>query len=204
MKNKIIFLALALIVTISLFQACSKEEVGGDSETIQNNEFVDTRNGEFTGVYYLNSNSFAFPQKNTQIAFNADSIVTTDFRRSAGPLSSNFTKVLGTLDPSYQNKPARRYDITITLRDTVFFFPRSWIKDTTAVSFSRKGSINLVPGVNSFYKTNRSETKMQYYDTTFKKLKDKFEYQVQLDNITYKDDIPATNTGTVFWLNHKM
>ncbi len=204
MRNKIFYLILALIVSVALFQGCSKEEIADGSSDIVLQDSLENRNGQFSGTYYIGANSFAFPQKNIQIAFNKDSIVSQSFKRSAGLFSDNYTKVLGTLDPSYQNKPARKYDVTITFRDTIYFFPKAWIKDTSAVSFNKIGSINLIPGANKVYQTVRSESKFKYYDTNYKKFKDIYMYQATLDTLQYTMPIPANNTGTIFWLNHKM
>lgn len=206
MKTKIIILLCYFIAVISLNPGCTKEEINdGSSDFVATDSLtVENRNGQFSGTYYIGTNSFAFPQKNIQIAFNRDSIRSQSFRRSPGTLWENFTKVLGTLDPSYQNKPARKYDITINFRDTTYFFSKAWIKDTSAVNFNKIGSINLIPGKDKVYQTIRTDEKLKYYDTNYKTLKDMFTYDVKLDSLQYKIPIPANNTGTIFWLNHKM
>ena len=85
--------------------------------------------------------------------------------------------------------------------------PEAWVKDTVATDFTilAANTTNLFAGKNKVYKTTRSKDfKVNYYDTSYQKLKDKFRYTVVLDTTTYLDYLPANNTGTVFWLNHKM
>lgn len=208
MKNTLLHLFLITILAVFTFQACTKDEEElpqGNTEVITKDSVaVENRNGTTSAIFYINSNSITYHQKLYQIAFNKDSIVNTTFVRTAGPTSENYTKVLGTLDPAYTNKPARKYDITVNLADTTYYFPATWIKDTTAITFTKVGSINLFPGKNKVYRTDRGVYKMKYYDTTYKKLKNKFEYSVQLDTTTYQDFLPAMNTGTIFWISHNM
>lgn len=192
---------LLFISAIILILQCAKDS---DINILSEDAVIENRNGEFTGVYYINSNSFADTNKKYQLSFNKDSIINTNFKRTVGTLQDTYTKKLGTLDSAYQNKPARKYDVTVTLTDTTYFFPKTWIKDTSAVSFNKIGSINLIPGRYKTYQTIRTDDKFKYYDTNFKILKDIFKYQVKLDGLKYEMPIPANNTGTIFWLNHKM
>ncbi len=200
----ILYTILVAILATFFFQACSKEDVElqpSEKVATQDSVRVENRNGTTSPIYYINSNSISYHQKNYQIAFNKDSMLSVIFIRTTGPAAENYTKSLGTLDGTYK---ARKYDITISLTDTVLYFPATWIKDTTAITFNKIGNINLFAGEQKIYRTERKEVKMQYYDTTYKKLKTKFQYDVKLDSTIYQDFIPANNTGAVFWVNHKM
>lgn len=206
MRTILYLILLGILITFSI-QSCSKDEEvpEGNPEVITKDSMsLENRNGTTSAIYYMDSNSLTYHQKLYQMAFNKDSIVSTTFVRTSGPTSENYTKVLGTLDPTYTNKPGRKYDITINLTNGVYLLPSTWIKDTSAISFTKVGNINLFPGKNKVYRTDRTDNKKNYYDTDYKKSKSKFEYIVTIDTTIDNDFIQSNNTGNIFWINHKM
>lgn len=197
---------LLFFVALALFSRCTQDDSIDflSNDNIMVNDSVSMRAGNLTGVWYVASNSFAAPSENIQLAFNKDSIININFKRTPGKLTDVYTKVLGTLDPNYQNKPARKYDITVTTVNSTYHYPKTWIHDTTAISFNTIGKINLIPGNHITYKTFRSTDQMFYYDTNYKVYKLKYLYSVELDQTSYKDFIPSSNSGTVHWISHTM
>jgi len=211
MKSKILYLILIGIIATLFFQACSKEEgdiIGNTEQAVLKDSLqVENRNGDVYRIAYTKTNSSTFHQNETQEAVNKDSLISTRYVRITGA-GAKYTKKLGTLDPDYSNKPARLHNVTYLFKDSsTIVIEEAWVKDTVATNFTilAANTINLFAGKNKVYKTIRSKDfKIKYYDTNYQKLKDKFRYTVALDTTTYTDYLPASNTGTVFWLNHKM
>lgn len=209
--RKVLYLIIVAILTTFFFQACTKEDdtVQGNTEQVQTKDSlqVENRNGDVFSIAYPKTNSTTFHEQETQTAINKDSLINTRYVRIVGP-GAKYTKKLGTLDPSYNNKPARLHTVTYLFKDSsTIVIPEAWVKDTVATDFTIPASntTNLFAGKNKIYRTTRSKDfKVKYYDTNYQKLKDKFRYTVALDTTTYLDYLPASNTGTVFWLNHKM
>lgn len=210
MKSKILYFILIVIITTLFFQACSKEDdilQGNTEQAVLTDSLVENRNGNVYRIAYTKTNSSTFHQNETQEAINKDSLISTRYVRITGA-GAKYTKKLGTLDPAYSNKPARLHTVTYLFKDSsTIVKPEVWVKDTVATDFivASANTTNLFAGKNKVYKTTRSKDfKVKYYDTNYQKLKDKFRYTVALDTTTYLDYLPASNTGTVFWLNHKM
>lgn len=207
MKNKLIYSILSLLLLALLFKSCQKEEqelqIVPAITTLNDSLEIESRTGQTYPIFYLQSTSLTYHQENYQIAFNVDSIETITFNQVTPRI---FTRALGTIDPSATKIQASVYNITINYKNNDSLqLPKSWIKDTVTVfnliPNSQKGLVNNANAINI---TRDPNVRMNYYDKDFKRFKIKFLYNVTVDSIKYQDYLPAQNTGTVFWLNHKI
>jgi hypothetical protein len=81
-----------------------------EKDTNKDTLTVESRNGEVFPIFYMQTLSVTFHQKNYQTAWNLDSIVSVDLEKV---VPTRRTKVLGTIDRAYTNKPAALYNIRI-------------------------------------------------------------------------------------------
>lgn len=210
MKKNILLIVVLFSALAFIFKSCQKEELDiypanpkDPSEINQDSIEVSYRNGETFPIFYPQTASVTYHQEFYQEAYNLDSIVRIYFIK-VNP--GKKTKVLGTLDRNYTNKPAALYNVYVQLKNnTSVLFLNHWVKDT-ADTFQIIPDVdnNLVVGALRYQSFRDPKVAMRYYDTDYKVFKNKFNYTVDIDTIQYKDYIPANSRGTIFWLNHRM
>lgn len=210
MKRNILLFSVLFILAAFLFKSCQKDEVEiypanetAPSEINQDSLNVEQRNGQTYPIFYIQSASITYHQQFFQEAYNLDSIDRIYFIKS---VPGKRTKVLGTLDRNYTNKPAALYNITIYLKNgTNLLFFDHWVKDTIdRFQVVPNTDNNLIEDAFKYRSFRNPSVAMRYYDTDYMVFKNKFIYTVDVDTIRYRDYIPANSRGTVFWLNHKM
>lgn len=205
-----LLVAIALGLMAILFKSCQKDDVEiypsnskAPSETNQDSVEVSYRNGETFPIFYPQTSSVSYHQKFYQEAWNLDSILRIHLIKA---VPGRKTKVLGTVDKNYTNKPAALYNITVYLKNgkSMLFF-NHWVKDSTyTFQIIPDVNNNLVVGAFRYRSYRNDSVSMRYYDTDYKVFKNKFNYTVIMDTLQYRDFIPANSRGAVFWLNHKM
>lgn len=209
--RKYLITLVVLIFASLIFKSCQKEEIvdfyptndTGD-KIVQNDSIeIKYRNGETFPIFYPQTASVTYHQKYYQIAHNIDSIERIGFVK-VFPVKR--TKVLGTLDRNYTNKPAALYDVTVTFNGgSVIRYENHWVKDTINIfEIIPNTELNLLDDVFEFRTERLPDISMRYYDSDYKIFKNKFMYEVVVDTIRYRDYIPANSRGSIYWLNHKM
>lgn len=210
MKRNILLFSVLFILMAIIFKSCQKDEVEiypanekAPSEINQDSLRVEQRNGQTYPIFYIQSASITYHQQFFQEAYNLDSIDRIYFMKS---VPGKRTKVLGTLDRNYTNKPAALYNITVYLKNgTNLLFFDHWVKDTIdRFQVVPNTDNNLIEDAFKYRSFRNPSVAMRYYDTDYKVFKNKFNYTVDIDTIRYRDYIPANSRGTIFWLNHRM
>ncbi len=194
-KNTFLYLILITILGVFTFQACTKDE----PEVVeQNNEVVETRNGNFYDILHLKSLSTYHQEKPYQVGFNKDSVINVEFKY-IGVKTNSLSLISG------QKIKAKLYNVNVLFKDSTTHITNAWYRDTIDSFVYTPTGDNIFKGNFNKISYTRTTDKLTYYDADFKKQKSKFKYNVGAGTLNYQDFIPAkTENGTVFFLNHNM
>ena len=189
-------LSIIALLSILLIVQCVKEEepvqyVNADQLT------TESRNGNFANILSLEALTSYHQKDPVQTAYNKDSIINVTFE-----YKGQKTKALGLYNGT--KIPAKLYDVDFLLADSTHIYDVVWIKDTVDNFVFIPYGINNANLKAKYITYLRSNTQMEYYDTNYNKIKNKYKYTVRYGLQVYTEFYNgSTENGSVFWLNHK-
>ncbi len=166
-QMKKILIAIAVLFSL-IYIACTKDEIQTAEE---GDDIVEKRNGNFYDILHLTSLSTYHQEKPYQVGFNKDSVEVLEAK-----FAGQTTKALSLI--SGQKISAKLYNIQVTFKDSTTYTTNAWYKDTTNTFTYYPTGVNYFKGNFNRLSVIRTTDKITYYDTDFKKVKNKFKYNV--------------------------